>query len=876
MRFSVFCISCSLILILTWRLFTLSAGESPVLVRAEPYLVAKEWEPCLINGRNFFYSLNPACWPNRALSMTGALLDLSLLKKNDGMTLLSPSWNFPSPTRNSQALKGFIPNLKQICVREVQIFNTDQENIAPGAILYGESDGGGFRNMERLTDGKDDLACSSIYPVIDKSQAGLLSFSFPEKRRIRKVAIAHGIKNGAAMASVAKDYQLQYYNGHGWVNLPDAGIKNNEKETTTHEFPAVETTAIRICFWDQSDLYDFRVFPFSIDNRMLNRLSQEKMVSSETPFYWWYLGHSRGTFFSFPREPRVDIAGYLKWKERYPNFFGFGLLEWDNDLLKCFVPMGRGWSVEVGGRPYTKAYLETCKNCVVEREFPNGYPLDRDEMVKYIEDEFRYQNKVLFDDAFMMLSHTTWYHYALEWGAKLFMLESTGGTPNREIQYAFARGISRTYQKPWGVYFAYFLGGGYLDYVNPPKKIDQNYSRGPECGISASSHRRQLYLAYLSGAAFFDFEHQEIVPFSKEANGERRLTPHGEAMLEVREFARKHPGRGAVYSPIGLLLDYAHGWTFWADHNKVFMGTFKSTDGDLMTDRVLYRLFPWDKQRYEEGNGYCMTNTPYGDIFDIVIPNPPSGAIGQNLLDNYKALFLLGDIKLDTVLVSRLIAFVANGGTLVVNAAQLDNQFPADFLGLNVSKEWKTGSSSQTVATRKKIDPLHLEFQYRPVKLQTAFSLVTDGKGVPLVAVNDYQKGRVIVMLQRYALADGEGKQLLPVFDYILTRMADENILPVRMEGNIEYILNKTPDGWWLSLFNNKGIYKKGTSRAVVRQEETARVKIAFREEVKEIRDLISDRKIDFESRKGSVFMELSIPPGEINILSITPARIGN
>jgi hypothetical protein len=862
-----------------------SAEEKSEFLTTKDYSVDKSWNPILIHNHQFFYSLLPG-W-GASVSSGGKKIDLSHLNlrdsdmiKKSGVVLHSPSWAFPSPSKDPQNLKGIIPNIKDICIREVKILDDKNANISKNAVIYGESSGGGFKNLEALTDGDLENACSSNYPVIDKAQTGFISFTFLEKHKIKSIEIHHGRKNGCAMVSIPKDFNIQYHNGSGWANFPDAETKNNKSETTTHELPEISTSAIRISVNEQSDLYDYRCFPFSVDNKLLNRNILERSVPPDAPFYWWYIGHTSEIFFGFPKNPDVDMEGYRKWKEAHPFFFGFGLLEWDNDILKAFLPMAKafdkkyGFVIEENGRPLTKGYINACKTRIVERDFPSDYAKDKEQMVQWMEKEFKFQNKVLFNDAFMMLGHTTWFHYTLEWGSKLFLMESTGGTPNRQIQYAFARGISREYEKPWGVYFAYFLGGGYLDYINPPKKVNENYARGPHCGISSSSHRRQLYLAYLSGAAFFDFEHPDIVPFSESGKeGEYELSPHGKAIKEVFDFSQKHPDRGSVYSPVGLLMDYAHGWTFWGDDCKVFMGMFPMTDGDLMLDRFLYEIFPWERKRFEEGNGYCMTNTPYGDIFDVVIPNPPSGFISLEKLKNYKVLFLLGDVKMDKPLADRLVEYVENGGTLVVNSEQLNDNFSKDFSGAVLGNTLKTGSVSKSVEDNRVIDDGKANFEYREAKLLSAKPLIVDDKGNPLLTVNRYKKGNVILSLQCYMVSDEKDKKALPVVGYILEKINKEQILPVSVEGNIEYILNKNRNGWWLSLINNKGVYKKGLEQEIIKPDEEAKVSVKFKGKVDDISELISGKKIEFTEKDGYTLCNLCIPAGEINILEIKAAK---
>jgi hypothetical protein len=168
--------------------------------------------------------------------------------------------------KNPQLFKGIIRNLKNICIREIKIFDEKGNDITKQAVIQGESDSGGFLNLDRITDNNTKEACVSKSPVIDKPQQGWISLSFPEKQNVKKIEIYHGMKNDCAIVSIAKDFVLQYNNGSGWSNIPGMAIKDNDKEVTDHEFPAVSTTGIKILINDQTDLYDFSKYPFSIEN----------------------------------------------------------------------------------------------------------------------------------------------------------------------------------------------------------------------------------------------------------------------------------------------------------------------------------------------------------------------------------------------------------------------------------------------------------------------------------------------------------------------------------------------------------------------------------------------------------------------------------
>jgi hypothetical protein len=94
-------------------------------------------------------------------------------------------------------------------------------------------------------------------------------------------------------------------------------------------------------------------------------------------------------------------------------------------------------------------------------------------------------------------------------------------------------------------------------------------------------------------------------------------------------------------------------------------------------------------------------------------------------------------------------------------------------------------------------------------------------------------------------------------------RLADE-YLPLRVEGRVEFSLNRTVSGWVVGLINHQGIGKRAIEPAVfdASKKQTARI-TARHGEWKEALEWTGDRRP--EVRAGTV--QLEVPAGEVRIV---------
>jgi hypothetical protein len=93
---------------------------------------------------------------------------------------------------------------------------------------------------------------------------------------------------------------------------------------------------------------------------------------------------------------------------------------------------------------------------------------------------------------------------------------------------------------------------------------------------------------------------------------------------------------------------------------------------------------------------------------------------------------------------------------------------------------------------------------------------------------------------------------------------------PLKVTGDIEYMFNRTKDGWLVTLVNNRGVYKKPSSPLEVRSTEAAEVVIDFPSRPSAVSEIYRQRDLPkLRSEGENHSLNLVIPPGEIFVLKI-------
>lgn len=538
------------------------------------------------------------------------------------------------------------------------------------------------------------------------------------------------------------------------------------------------------------------------------------------------------------------------------RFWGFSFGEWGNGW-GMLSNWRRNPSMRKDGEYWKGWYWGRNLQQIKEPAFPE--PSTRLEAYQTISAEFRRLLRLVHGDAAFMHCSQLWDHYGFELGARWVEAEYECCYHLREIQIAFSRGAARQYQRPWGVSVGTFLGPAYRSYREQvlPNPDGRGSSTG---GRSISCMRRECYLSYLSGVNFYR-GYTPVFVVRGRNQAATAVSPYGRMHEEFHGFAARHPDRGTPYTPIAVLLDFVQSpWTPVA-HDLWFRFALEAPD--RMIEHVMRTFWPYVPHPRRECNGACLVNSPFGNLVDVLKPNPPSGPASLDALRPYAALVLAGSFDMTPALAQRLMEYVQAGGTLVINERQLGGRFPESFLGGKVEGSVRRGRRVRRVG-----EPLADcgSYSYRAFAPGRARALFTAGDGAPIVARHAHGRGAVILTTPAWMATDS-GRAMPILFD-LLAELAAET-LPLRVEGDIGYTLSRTDDGWVVGLYNNKGVTKEPHDPPAVDASAAARVHIVLPTAPKVAEEWVHDTKLSAQPCARGAAVALDVPAGEVRVVHI-------
>jgi len=157
-------------------------------------------------------------------------------------------------------------------------------------------------------------------------------------------------------------------------------------------------------------------------------------------------------------------------------------------------------------------------------------------------------------------------------------------------------------------------------------------------------------------------------------------------------------------------------------------------------------------------------------------------------------------------------------------------------------------------------------FRYEKVELKGATALITAPNGDALVTVNKVGKGRVIFA----ALPDllGEDERITPFAAHMLAHVFAD-AAPVKVSGDVEYLISRTANSWIVTLLNNNGVYKTQQGMAQVDRNAYVTATITLPgQQIRSASDWISNISVKISGPTVSV----QIPPGGVAIVEIFAA----
>ena len=473
-------------------------------------------------------------------------------------------------------------------------------------------------------------------------------------------------------------------------------------------------------------------------------------------------------------------------------------------------------------------------------------------------------------------SSTSYAHALSEWGVRFLGIETSAVQPMTAMRLAFTRGAARQYGGEFFYYHAPNFGDTATtftkqqNFAGPDNFFHSRY--GASMGPSLSWYRKSYYLNYMSGASAIYLE-QGFDQFFKPGPGQHalQLNPLGRITGEFMRFAEKHPDRGEPYTPIAFLLDTAHGWDM-TDYPQWPFGVSQID----RSDRSLRELFgaayyPGLVREGEPASGERQAFVPsvFGNIFDVLVTgNTESAKPSLAAIDNYRAVIVGGNIEWTSAWARKLENYVRNGGVVVINTAQLKGLAP-QFPGVTLTG--KTGEAHNAQCSAPNEPPQNLHggiFRFDEIELKGAQPFIVTPANQPLVTINQVGRGKVILVAVRDLL--GEGERMPTLIAHLLAHLAAD-ATPVHIEGDVEYLVNRTARGWVVTLFNDNGVFKPQQGLAQVDAGAIAKVKISLSGgAIAGASEWTSDQSVSVDRKASSPdSVTITIPAGGLAIIEL-------
>lgn len=468
--------------------------------------------------------------------------------------------------------------------------------------------------------------------------------------------------------------------------------------------------------------------------------------------------------------------------------------------------------------------------------------------------------------------HSANVFYAYEIGVGLQMLErGIDELGDLSTGIAYLRGAARQYGRPWGIDISTWRGT-----TNSATKYDESGQlRG---GWSESYIERLYYLALAAGANVI---HNEASTYR---GSDRALNPLGEATRRFADFAlRRNPGVGAPTVNVAMLIDPVSG--FEPKHglhdqaNAVWYQDIPYSAGDYMTNNFFKVAFPghWlhglaPGAPFANGRGEPVTGafedylarggdprpfepmptTRWGDNIDIL-----NTGVAAAQLRSYKAIVLLGDVSLDARLRAALRDWVAQGGVLVMNAAQAA---PADeeLVGIRISDRVpRTASYSRwTYNPGVETEPA---YRFLRVEADNADVLAVNESADALVTSRKLGSGEVLFTTPLHLQASSGGELLkigISLLDGLFRRFE-----PVTVSGTpIEYSIGRGNGKVFITLANHRESPWNGSVRAPQRAGPARAI------------EYLAGETPALTIEGGEVVISITVPPFGVRVVAIEGA----
>ncbi|HEX3147815.1 MAG TPA: hypothetical protein VHR66_07000 [Gemmataceae bacterium] len=468
-------------------------------------------------------------------------------------------------------------------------------------------------------------------------------------------------------------------------------------------------------------------------------------------------------------------------------------------------------------------------------------------------------------------------HLFHEIGAKVVGYEEDATNIHIPMRIAFERGAARQYGDAWINYASGNFGDACNYFTQEPivprgAKSWFHSKYAITDGVTTAWYRKMYYLNYLGGASAIYWEQSLTNQWILPGPGTHpiQLSPYGRATEDFQAFVDRLPDRGEPYTPIGVLLNYGHGYERVNNYAKM-LTYFEEAPADREL-RELFNVF-WHPTAIVEGQPVMpdvqsMPNGKYGNIFDVLVDR----AAKAKAIFEYPVIWAAGDVDLSGPWPGLLEDYVKRGGTLVVNSEAARGKLPERLLGFKLS-------GSFDPATRWSTDdgPMILTTPYDVERgeMAGAKALAWASPKIPLITRHQVGEGSVILTLCPRMI--GMDERAHPALPYLMNGLT-HNLLPIEVRradgkevnGEIMYQVNKTKDGWLVGLVNNRGLDK--TQNGIARVDRRAFVDLVVRTKlnVSAAKEYTEPRDLTVEKGANGAEVRVRVHPGDVQVVYLS------
>ena len=541
-----------------------------------------------------------------------------------------------------------------------------------------------------------------------------------------------------------------------------------------------------------------------------------------------------------------DPEAYRKWLAAHPTFLGYYSGEWVNDAIQPFHGAMTRFTTPSKRRAKAKTALKwkMTTNEVAEvlarDEYVHAYDSRGQFVTNLLKKCFSRIVEIHEGDAGRLMvgdGVTLADGLVADWGCGQLSIEATRNGCLWQRQMMGVRGAAREFGGlPWRWYAASYFRG----FDSKGRWCSEGYLNAdhPTHGISPSALKRAAYMAFLAGASRYEREDGMGAYWHK---ADKSLSDEGKAFVEFRRFAAR-VDRGVPYQPVAILMSRFRG--YGRNGGKAWRCFYEHSDRhlDVVMNAVLDTPSNSRRSDLKKGCERVMANARYGDLFDILVADCERQECFRKALMDYRVAVLTGAYAPNPEMEATLKAYVEQGGTLVVNVAQLTD-------GIAWAKDGKV--------------------------------VRADEKGAPVYSEKALGKGRVILSHIPYAAPwygddDAAQNRMLaettdsgdpirfPHVEWLFDRLMP-SLTPAKVTGDIQYGFNRTKDGWLVYLINNGGVTKFGDKlpeydpKGVDVTVDLSNLPHAA------VRELVANRPFATE---GAV-LKINVPSGDLAVLEL-------